>query len=143
MKNSLRSSAFKVLKSTNLSPSGQQEYLIDQIKQTRQFEIQQGSRIKKDILQNYPKQCSIKLFCNNQWQKKLDQQRAHMLMKNKNDTFYCEEIATSLDKKDPIKNQSLYENLTLMDAKSTKMAESRARTIETSMQNRKLRKSEV
>ena len=39
----------------------------------------------------------------------------------------------SLDKKDRIKNQSLFENLTLKDAASTKVGESRARTIEANM----------
>jgi hypothetical protein len=69
-----------------------------------------------------------------------------MLIKKKHEPFYCDTIQMSMDKKDRIKNQSLFENLTLKDAASTKVGESRARTIEANMdynQRRNGRGSEV
>ena len=65
-------------------------------------------------------------------------------MKKKHEPFYCDSLQMSLDKKDRIKNQSLFENLTMKDAASTKVVENRARTIEYNMSRKgKERSTEV
>ena len=42
-------------------------------------------------------------------------------MKGKEESFYCKSMQTNINMKDPIKNQSLYENITKVDVVSTNM----------------------